>query len=110
MISREEVRAALTGPFPSLKVPFHRDGDIDYAVEAEIWLRSPVIDLTAVAGATLNFSHYVDIEEGFDSGQIRLLDADAANAELAILQTAIDDILPLWPRAVDGEHADSGRN
>jgi hypothetical protein len=21
-----------------------------------------------------------------------------------------DDILPLWPRAVDGEHADSGRN
>ena len=30
MISREEVRAALTGPFPSLKVPFHRDGDIDY--------------------------------------------------------------------------------
>ena len=30
MISREEVRAALTDPFPSLNVPFHRDGDIDY--------------------------------------------------------------------------------
>ena len=30
MISREEVRAALTGPFPSLKVPFRRDGGIDY--------------------------------------------------------------------------------
>jgi len=30
MIGREEVRAALTGPFPSLRVPFSRDGDIDY--------------------------------------------------------------------------------
>jgi hypothetical protein len=62
----------------------------DYAEDADIWLRSPAINLTAAAGATLNFSHYVDIEETFDFGQIRLLDADAANAELAILQTAID--------------------
>ena len=62
----------------------------DYADDADIWLRSPAIDLAAAGGATLNFSHYVDIEEGFDSGQIRLLDADAANAELAILEAVID--------------------
>ncbi len=62
----------------------------DYADDADIWLSSPAIDLAAAGGATLNFSHYVDIEEGFDSGQIRLLDADAALAELAILQMTID--------------------
>lgn len=62
----------------------------DYTNNSELWLRSPPIDLTAAAGATLNFSHYVDIEEGFDFGQIRLLDADAANAELAILEMTID--------------------
>ena len=62
----------------------------DYAFNADLWLRSPVIDLTAAAGATLNFSHYVDIEAGFDFGQIRLLDTDAANAELAILEMTID--------------------
>jgi len=67
----------------------------DYANEADIWLRSPVIDLTAAAGATLNFLQYVDIEEGFDSGQVRLLDADDANAELAILQAAIDGNSPV---------------
>ena len=62
----------------------------NYADDADVWLRSPAIDLAAAGGATLNFSHYVDIEEGFDSGQIRLLDADAALAELAILQMTID--------------------
>ena len=30
MISREEVREALTGPIASLKTPFTRDGEIDY--------------------------------------------------------------------------------
>jgi hypothetical protein len=62
----------------------------NYTDEADIWLRSPAIDLTAAVGATLNFSHYVDIEESFDFGEVRLLDADDANAELAILQMAID--------------------
>jgi len=61
-----------------------------YANDADLWLRSPAIDLTAAGGATLNFSHYVDIEENFDSGQVWLLDADAANAELAILEMNID--------------------
>ncbi len=62
----------------------------DYADNAEIWLRSPSIDLTAASGATLNFSQDVDIEESFDFGQIRLLDADAALAELAILEMTIE--------------------
>ena len=58
----------------------------DYANLSDLWLRSPPIDLTAAAGATLNFSHYVDIEEGFDFGEVRLLDADAALAENARFQ------------------------
>ena len=62
----------------------------DYANLSDLWLRSPPIDLTAAAGATLNFSHYVDIEEGFDFGEVRLLDADAALAELAVLEMTID--------------------
>ncbi len=45
MISREEVRAALTGPFPSLNVPFNRDGGIDYG-----GLRN-VIDRAIAGGA-----------------------------------------------------------
>jgi len=68
--------------------------DADYTNDAVVWLRSPAIDLTAAAGATLNFSQYVDIEEGFDSGQVRLLDADDANAELAILASAIEGNSP----------------
>ena len=62
----------------------------DYANLSDLWLRSPPIDLTAAAGATLNFSHYVDIEEGFDFGEVRLLDADAALAELTVLEMTID--------------------
>jgi hypothetical protein len=62
----------------------------DYANDSDLWLRSPPIDLTAAAEATLNFSHYVDIEEGFDFGEVRLLDADAALAELAVLEMTID--------------------
>ena len=62
----------------------------DYANLSDLWLRSPPIDLTAAAGATLNFSHYVDIEEGFDFGEVRLLDAEAALAELAVLEMTID--------------------
>ena len=30
MLSREEVRQALTGPSMSLGTPFHENGDIDY--------------------------------------------------------------------------------
>ena len=29
-VSREEVRAALTGPVTSVKIPFQRDGSIDF--------------------------------------------------------------------------------
>jgi len=66
----------------------------NYAYDADVWLRSPLINLTTAAGATLNFSQYVDIEESFDFGQIRLLDSDAANAELAILEMTIDGNAP----------------
>ncbi|MFP6881512.1 MAG: hypothetical protein VCA34_11205, partial [Roseibacillus sp.] len=35
-----------------------------YTLNANIFLRSPVIDLVTAVGATLNFAHWVDIEEG----------------------------------------------
>jgi hypothetical protein len=56
----------------------------DYAINANIWLRSPAIDLTTAGGATLNYYQYRDIEEGFDFGVISVLDAadDSLIAEI----------------------------
>ena len=61
-----------------------------YGADSDIYLRTPAIDLTSASGATLNFAQWVDIEARFDSGQIRLLDADAAEAEIAVLDMTID--------------------
>jgi hypothetical protein len=56
----------------------------DYAIDADVWLRSPAIDLTTAGGATLNYFQYRDIEEGFDFGIISVLDAadDSLIAEI----------------------------
>jgi hypothetical protein len=61
-----------------------------YGADSDIYLRTPAIDLTSARGATLNFDQWVDIEARFDFGQIRLLDADAAEAEIAVLDMTID--------------------
>jgi hypothetical protein len=56
----------------------------DYAINADVWLRSPAIDLTTAGGATLNYFQYRDIEEGFDFAIISVLDAadDSLIAEI----------------------------
>jgi bacillopeptidase F len=56
----------------------------NYEISADVWLRSPAIDLTAVGEATLNYFQYRDIEEGFDFGIISVLDAtfDSLLAEI----------------------------
>lgn len=69
--------------------------DANYTDNASIWLRSPVIDLTAAAGATLNFFQFTDIEFVFDSGTVNVLAAD--NSFLAEVVTGIDgDGLDGW--------------
>ena len=67
----------------------------DYGFEADVWLRSPVIDLTAAGGATLNFAQFKDIEEGFDFGTIRVLNA-ADDSQLAIVETPVDGLSAEW--------------
>nr|NIP92451.1 hypothetical protein [Akkermansiaceae bacterium] len=67
----------------------------EYGLDAEVWLRSPAIDLTTAGGATLSFFQFTDIEEGFDFGTVKVLDA-ADNSELAEIETAIDGVTPDW--------------
>jgi len=66
-----------------------------YDEDAEIWLRSPELDLTGAAGATLSFFHYRDIEDGFDSGAVRVLDA-SDNSELGVVGGLIDGSSDGW--------------
>lgn len=67
----------------------------NYGEDANAWLRSPVIDLTNAAGATLSYQQFVDIEEGFDVGQVTVLDA-ADNSELGVLQGTVDGVTTDW--------------
>ncbi|MFP6857611.1 MAG: discoidin domain-containing protein, partial [Roseibacillus sp.] len=62
----------------------------DYAINADVWLRSPTIDLTTAGGATLNYFQYRDIEEGFDFAIISVLDAadDSLIAEIPGIDSA----------------------
>lgn len=62
-----------------------------YEVNADIWLRSPSFDLTSAEAATLRYSQFVDIEELFDLGTVRILDA-IDDSELAVIETNIDGI------------------
>jgi len=66
-----------------------------YDEDTEIWLRSPEFDLTGAAGATLSFFHYRDIEEGFDFGAVRVLDA-SDNSELGVMGDVIDGSSDGW--------------
>jgi 4-hydroxy-tetrahydrodipicolinate synthase len=60
--SRSEIRAAMTGPMPSLTTPFNRDGSIDYESLRRL------IDFNLEAGAktlmlTVGDSHYIAMSE-----------------------------------------------
>ena len=70
----------------------------DYGMDADIWLRSPEIDLTTAGGATLIHWEFKDIEEGFDAGSIRVYDA-ADDSELAVLDDSIDGVSDGWEEA-----------
>jgi bacillopeptidase F len=67
----------------------------NYDTDADIWLRSPAIDLTTAGDATLNYASFRDIEINFDSGSVRVLDA-ADNSEIAILESSIDGTSGGW--------------
>ncbi|NIP92887.1 MAG: hypothetical protein GWO24_05255 [Akkermansiaceae bacterium] len=72
--------------------------DADYGLDAEVWLRSPPIDLTGAGEATLSFFEFKDIEEGFDFGTIRVLDA-ADDSELAIVEDVVDGDTGDWEQS-----------
>jgi hypothetical protein len=67
----------------------------DYAINAEVWLRSPEIDLIEAVGATLTYFQAYDIEAGFDSGAVRVLDS-ADDSELAVLFGDVAGNAPGW--------------
>ena len=69
-----------------------------YGLNTEIWLRSSPIDLTTAGGATLNYSRFVDIEESFDEGIVRVLDA-SDDSEIAVLQQGIDGQGAAWEQS-----------
>ena len=66
-----------------------------YAVDADVWLRSPPIDLTNTGGATLNYVEWRDIEATFDSGRVVVLDA-TDNSEIAEIENPIDGFSNGW--------------
>ncbi|NIP95070.1 MAG: hypothetical protein GWO24_17135 [Akkermansiaceae bacterium] len=61
-------------------------------------MRSPPIDLTTAGGATLHYAEFRDIEEGFDFGTIRVLDA-ADSSEIAVIADNIDGVTSDWEQA-----------
>ncbi len=69
--------------------------DGEYTADANVWLRSPPIDLTTAAAATLSFREFVSIEEDFDFGTVSVLDA-ADDSELAVLKSPIDGETVGW--------------
>jgi len=86
---------------PSLVGPVAANGGVncfgtnlssDYGFDANVWLRSPAIDLTNAAGATLCYSQYTDIEspnpDVFDFGSVSVIDA-ISNVVLAVIETDI---------------------
>jgi autotransporter-associated beta strand protein len=66
-----------------------------YGVNANVWLRSPVIDLTTAPSATLRFWQFKNIEPGMDSGSVRLLDA-SDNSELVVVVAVVDGTTANW--------------
>ena len=67
----------------------------EYTEEANVWLRSPPIDLSTAAEATVKYAHYWDIEREFDFGSVRVLDA-SDDAELAVLENLVDGASVGW--------------
>jgi hypothetical protein len=84
------------GAANSLTNCFATNLDTDYDLDANVWLRSPAIDLTGAGGATLNYANYVDVEgQTFDFGAVVVLDA-TDNSFLATLFDPVDGVSGGW--------------
>lgn len=68
----------------------------NYTPNANVWLRSPAIDLTGITEAKLKFAHFKDIEAGFDFGSVRVLDAVTNEPLGTDIATTIDGIGTTW--------------
>ena len=64
-----------------------------YEFDAMTWLRSPAINLTNAAGATLCYHRFIDIEiagaELFDWGEVSVLDADDNDSVIDVIEADI---------------------
>lgn len=70
--------------------------DGDYGLLADVWLRTPAIDLTNATGATLHYAEFKDMEgQGFDFGTIILLNA-ADDSKIVEVVTDIDGADTEW--------------
>ena len=98
------------GPGAAVSVPncFATDLDDIYTDQANIWLRSPELDLTGVGAARLRFSQFVDVEVTFDRGILSILDA-ADDSLLAELDGQIDGDLLDWHEVVYNLSAGAGK-
>ena len=69
----------------------------DYLPGADVWLRSPAIDLTGVGGATLSFAQYRDIDDiiGVNFATVSVVNA-ADNSFLAEIATGINGFPIRW--------------
>ena len=60
-----------------------------YGYSANVWLRSPTIDLRAYTSGNLQFQEYFDIEKTYDYASLRILSA-VDGSLLAVLEPRID--------------------
>ena len=68
----------------------------NYGEDANVWLLSPPVDLTAAGSATLSYAQWVDVEGlQFDYGTITILDASDGST-LAVLDDDMDDNTNDW--------------
>jgi hypothetical protein len=69
--------------------------DGNHNLNANVWLRSPSIDLTGASDATLSYAEFRDLEIGFDSGTVAVLNADD-DSLIAEVDSGIDGQSAQW--------------
>jgi hypothetical protein len=69
----------------------------EYSIYADVWLRSPPIDLSTAASATVSYFQFTDIEELFDAGRVVVLNA-ADDSQVAELEASVDGFTADWEK------------
>ncbi len=73
-----------------------------YEFDAMTWLRSPAINLTNAAGATLCYHRFIDIEiagaELFDWGEVSVLDVDDNDSVIDVIEADITGTSADWEK------------